>query len=416
MMPNILLLPTLSCPGSCVYCFGPRQPSPTMSPATTSATARWVAHLAEDSDWPAARPRAVNIIFHGGEPLVAGAAYYREALPLFRSQVRSAHVNYSLQSNLWLLDQEFSSLFRDFGVSIGTSLDGPEQIHDSQRGRGSFRRTMAGIELARGFGLRIMCVCTVTRESAKSAAEIFEFFSTHQMEFMFKAAVGGWAGEPCASYSLSAEEHAKLVTLMMVKYLASGGALHVPTIDSIFRSLVTRSGGAYIAGKCLGSQLAVGPDGGIYNCQHFVGMEDYRWASVHTDPDTRALRASPGWQAFQRRFNAVARECEGCSYLDICRGGCIYNALTESRTNGTTSLRDPACAAYRKVLDAALQQIQTAIASRRFEEERNGRCSSLHIIRDAMAGRKRSPRSTCVVPMPSTELQMGRIDEESFFG
>ena len=87
-----------------------------------------------------------EITFHGGEPLLAGIEWYRRVLPLVRERLPDARL--ALQSNLWLLDDELCRLFAEYGVSLGTSLDGPRPINDRQRGRGSYRRTMAGIAAA----------------------------------------------------------------------------------------------------------------------------------------------------------------------------------------------------------------------------------------------------------------------------
>ena len=108
-----------------------------MSRATVEAVVHWWGSF-DSTD-------SLEITFHGGEPLIPGIDFYRMALPLLRDGLTAREVRFSVQSNLWLLTDELCELFREYGISIGTSLDGPEAINDAQRGAGYFRRTMAGI-------------------------------------------------------------------------------------------------------------------------------------------------------------------------------------------------------------------------------------------------------------------------------
>ena len=136
-----MLVPSLACPASCAYCFGPHTGGPPLRQETVAAIVRWQQALGDNE--------TLEITFHGGEPLVPGVKFYRMALPLLREGLAPRRVRFAIQSNLWLLTDELCELFREYGVSLGTSLDGPEPVNDAQRGQGYFQRTLAGIERAR---------------------------------------------------------------------------------------------------------------------------------------------------------------------------------------------------------------------------------------------------------------------------
>jgi uncharacterized protein len=71
--------------------------------------------------WDNRRDR--KILFHGGEPLLAGHEWFEYALRAFTRELEH-RVQFSVQSNLWLLDQRFADLFARYQVNVGTSLDG----------------------------------------------------------------------------------------------------------------------------------------------------------------------------------------------------------------------------------------------------------------------------------------------------
>ena len=118
---RLMLVPSLACPASCAYCFGPHEGWEVMRQETVEAVVRWQSALGGDEP--------LEITFHGGEPLVPGIDFYRMALPLLRDGLSPRPVRFAMQSNLWLLTDELAELLREHDVSIGTSLDGPEAIN-----------------------------------------------------------------------------------------------------------------------------------------------------------------------------------------------------------------------------------------------------------------------------------------------
>ena len=104
----------------------------------------------------------IDITFHGGEPLIAGFKWYQRNLPLLQERF-GERLRLHMQSNLWLLDGDFCKLFRNYHLSLGTSLDGPEHINDLQRSAGYFRRTMEAIKRARVHGMSIGCIWYIYR-------------------------------------------------------------------------------------------------------------------------------------------------------------------------------------------------------------------------------------------------------------
>jgi uncharacterized protein len=350
---HLMLVPSLACPASCIYCFGPHEGGPSMRRETVEAVVRWQDALDDSAE-------TLEITFHGGEPLVPGVDFYRVTLPLLRDGLAPRTVRFAIQSNLWLLTNELLELFREYSVSIGTSLDGPEHINDAQRGRGYFRRTMNGIERARAHGMDVGCICTFTAQSAKHTDEVFDFFVREGIGFSIHAALPplGHSGD---GWALSPEAHGRLLVDMLDRYLANASRIRISTLDAMSRSVSAGHGAICTFGDCLGEYLAVAPEGGIYSCQRFAGMEQYRLGNVHDCPTMDDLSAAPFWQVLQNRQERLEEECGDCPQLDFCRGGCPYNVLAANGSSFDSTLRDPHCSAYRRafsvITDRALEEV-----------------------------------------------------------
>ena len=370
---HLMLVPSLHCPASCHYCFGPHADGESMTRATVEALVRWQNALGERGP--------LDLTFHGGEPLVPGIEFYRMALPLLRDGFAPRQVHLGIQSNLWLLSDELCELFREYGVGIGTSLDGPEAINDAQRGPGYFQRSMAGIERARAHGLDVGCICTFTPQSARQAREVLGFFLREGLSFTIHAALPPLdTRNPRNPFSvrkrvsglsdlwLSPQAHGELLVEMLELYLPNADRLRIGTLDSLCRSVSAGHGGICTFSACLGHYLAVGPQGDVFSCQRFAALPEYRLGNVHNCPSQEELSSSPVWRTFQDRQERVQQECGDCSYWRNCRGGCPYNALAASGGRFDGSLRDPHCAAYQRIFSHITERALTDV----FSEENLG--------------------------------------------
>lgn len=351
MALNLMLIPSASCPAHCEYCFGPRGESPVMSEDILKKAVSLLYHSLEK-----AIPQTIDIVFHGGEPLTVGYKFYVMALPLIRKAFPNHSLKLSVQSNLWLLDRKMCDLFADHGVLLGTSLDGPKQITDNQRGPGYFERTMEGIGLARRRGLGVGCICTFTAQSASRFDEIMDFFEEEALEFSFHASVQPLTYQhfdygnptPPSRWTLTPEGFGNLLVNISDRYINSLQKNRIRTIDFMARGISTGSGILCTFRECLGNHLAVGPDGGIYPCQRFTGNQAFRLGLVQEAMEIDSLKDSKPWQLLRRREENIKEECGDCQHYSYCRGGCPYNALAAG--NGRLlSLKDPYCSAYDMV-------------------------------------------------------------------
>lgn len=96
--------------------------------------------------------RALQIDFHGGEPLLVGKHRFREICRSFRNSLDPiVDLRLAIQTNATLVDEDWVNLFEEFRVSPGVSLDGPQPYNDKYRvdfqGRGTYQRVVRGLSL-----------------------------------------------------------------------------------------------------------------------------------------------------------------------------------------------------------------------------------------------------------------------------
>lgn len=94
----------------------------------------------------------IAIVFHGGEPLLAGPSRIDEYCQIVRSIV-PARVEFGIQTNATLLNERLLCVLAAHDVRIGVSLDGNESANDLNRrlrsGGATYARTARALELLR---------------------------------------------------------------------------------------------------------------------------------------------------------------------------------------------------------------------------------------------------------------------------
>jgi len=255
-----------------------------MDIATVNDVVEWVSSLGKER---------VTFTFHGGEPLLAGADFYREALPLLATGLSSANPEFAMQSNLWLLTPEIADILASYHVPIGTSIDGPASITDVQRGEGYFEKTMRGYRIARDHGLQVSFICTFTSRSFRKKEEIVQFFKENGFTLKIHPALPSLRNDNPERWALDPDDYGDLLVYLLDVSLENIGSFEIMNINDLCKCVVFHHGTVCTFVDCMGSTFAVGPDGSIYPCYRFVGMPGYAMGNVADRPSLAELAESP---------------------------------------------------------------------------------------------------------------------------
>jgi uncharacterized protein len=117
--------------------------------------------------------------WQGGEPTLAGPAFYEQALYLQKKYAGNKKIENSIQTNATLLDESWCRFLKRHRFLVGISIDGPREIHDyHRRGVGhtsTWEKVMRGINLLRDYSLPFHTTTAISRHSSRYPVEIYEF-------------------------------------------------------------------------------------------------------------------------------------------------------------------------------------------------------------------------------------------------
>jgi len=302
--------------------------------------------------------KKARLTMHGGEPLAAGHSVITSIMEGLHQRFGADGYSISLQSNLWLLDDKFCDICKKYKVEIGTSLDGPMELNDSQRGEGYFAKTMAGIDRARSHGLEVGCIATFTQNTAHRWREVFDFFLNNGLHFSIHPAVSSL--DRTSGLELAPKRYAELLCDMLDYYQLNRHRIRITSLDQLCQSVAFGEGKVCTYMDCYNMFLVLDPSGGIYPCQRMAGKPEYRIGTLDDNPSLSQLLDSNAARKFLGRETAIKENCCKCPHYAYCKGGCPYNAWAGGA--GPTAT-DPYCEAYRAVFEHIKRGLEDEMSS-----------------------------------------------------
>jgi uncharacterized protein len=177
---------TLRCNHSCKYCQVSRQSE------DRSAFDMTVPMADQAIDFTFRSPAsAIKIEFQGGEPLLNfDLIEYIVLKSEARNEAERRNLAFVIATNLSVLNADILGFCREHNISISTSLDGPQDLHNANRpnyGNDSYRVTIEGIKQTRAIlGMdRVSALMTTTKASLHRAKEIIDEYTNQGFRSIF---------------------------------------------------------------------------------------------------------------------------------------------------------------------------------------------------------------------------------------
>lgn len=298
-----------------------------------------------------------SFAFQGGEPTLAGLAFYRRMTQLQKQRQKpGVRVQNALQTNGYVINEEWAQFLHDEDFLVGLSLDGPAEIHNENRvdsvGKGTFTRVMNAARLFNKHKVQYNILCVVTGKNARSIEKIYRFYRKNGFDHLqFIPCLEPLEGERGAeNYHLSVKAYGSfLIRIFDLWYadLQRGDYVSIRHIDNwLSIALGEQPEACNMCGQC-SVQFVVEGDGGVYPCDFYV-YDEWRLGTLGETPLADMANGDVA-----KRFIAaslpIPEKCRACRWGALCRNGCRRDRVAPP--NG-----DPAenyyCDAIRAFFDA----------------------------------------------------------------
>lgn len=282
----------------------------------------------------------MTLIYHGGEPLVRGLDFYKFASKKIQ-QLGKHKVDACIQTNGTLIDDKVADFLIEQNLSCGISLDGPEELHDSNRyfhnRKGSFKKSMEGIKKLRERGRNPGALTVITKKSLPRVKEMYNFFNQNKLNFQLNPIdLTGRAKDENPNLVITPQEYGQvLVELFDCWYNDTNTNIKITNLFEAMQSITDgqHRGCLYSTSSCGRKYLGVNPLGDVYPCSRFTSNDKFLMGNVHKESIDTMFEASI-FKEFNSR-NQGLEECKPCEYESLCNGGCTSRAYSQSGEIGT---------------------------------------------------------------------------------
>lgn len=274
--------------------------------------------------------RRAAVIFHGGEPLLAGI----DNLVTFARKVKSAasgvEVDFGMQTNGLLLTDDVLDKLQAEGIAVSLSIDGPREAHDlhrtTRKGRSSFDRVEAALERLKRRPEIFAGVIAVI-DAATAPETLFSYFSGHSV--------------PKVDFLLPDSHHDRqppgrdrdpsLYERWMIEafdvWLDRYPELPLRTFEALLDVAAGLPSGTDAFGFGDVSLLSVETDGTWHDLDVFkvAGDGATRLAGSVMDTPIEQLASSTAIATHRRLLtkSGLSDTCRACEVVDVCGGGSV---------------------------------------------------------------------------------------------
>ncbi len=343
---EIIVKTTGACNATCVYCSAGS--GPTGKRKLSVETARLLCDRAVRL-LDGGRFDRIRFLWHGGEPLLLGKAFFRE----LASFARPGLMDHRLQTNLTLLDPEWIDILAPLigPDGIGTSVDPFDDVRRLGDDGGYTDRWLRALDLLDQADWRVGCVYVLHRRGLQRARELYWFFrnlrdnSTLSLRVNPLLRVGRARSGECDDLSLAPGEYGSFLIALARVWLSDRRRLILSPIRDIVRAWETGGGvrSCDLAGRagCMDTHLGIDADGNVYNCGRAVDADGLRFGNLREVSLADCLD-HPSRQILRDREDTLLEgRCGTCPHWRLCHGGCPYESHAASeRAHQPTSLCD----------------------------------------------------------------------------
>jgi uncharacterized protein len=293
-----------------------------MTPEVWSAAARRIGeHVA------AHHLRRVEVVLHGGEPLLAGTTRLTAIVQAIRAAVPTGvRVAVGMQTNGVLLTDRILAALLEQRIQVGVSLDGTAADNDAHRrnarGEGSYAEVERGLRHLlhpRYRPIYAGLLCTVDPATDPVATyEALLRFSPPALDVLIPHAT--WATRPPREGTPVGDW---LVAAFDRWYDAPRKETRIRLFEAIIALICGGAGRSDYVGVSPAAVAVVETDGALEQTDALKSAYEGAAAtglSVHAD-SFDAMLAHPGVVARQIGAEALAAECQSCDIRDVCGGG-----------------------------------------------------------------------------------------------
>ncbi len=325
---DLLIKPTLDCNAHCIYCHS-LKPLDRMSIELVETIFRkWSAFSAKEGI------EQLSINWHGGEPMIMGASFYRAVMALERKYFSPRKISHSMQSNVCLYKGEIREVVLDLlsERSIGACLDPYHPTRLLPGGTDYYSQSVEGCIRLMDDGFGVNMIYVVHKQSIDVVEQVYYFFKNLGVSNVLFHPLEEFQGP---DYRLTPEEWAEFLMRLWEVWEQDDFTLTIfPLSDWGERIMFGEPVESCEHGPARSKDqlhLVISPTGDLYPCHRFQDKDIFRIGNIGTMSFDEIVQHE--WaHLLNHTKNNLSGVCSACEFMPLCMGGCVATHDSDRRT------------------------------------------------------------------------------------
>ena len=347
---NVVVKLTNSCNFACTYCsVGDPDDTKIMSMATLKKMINGLPELLEHL-----QDNKISFIWHGGEPLLMSREFYREAMDYVQQKLIGRDISFKMQTNGYLIDNEWIEFFKEYDINVGISLDGYQELHDASRctkdDKPTFTVIMSKIQLLRDAGLEVGVLMVLNTAEAIDADKLFAFITENRLSCKIHSVYPCGRAEKRDDVATVYQSYVELMKVLYRKMMECDIEVTIDPITDMNEAILTDQcmGECSYAGTCGKDFLCLFEDGGVSFCGRHTNDFGLNYGNVHEKTVFDLYYSESANKIRNRQLVLRENVCASCQDYELCHGGCAFEAAL---ANGNIDTAYPNCKEWRQLID-----------------------------------------------------------------
>lgn len=277
----------------------------------------------------------ITILWHGGEPSLAGINYYKEIYDYILPKFPYAEFEIDMQTNGTLIDSEWIKFCKDYNMPIGSSYNATQEDlrHTLEANElGSQEHTIfdafENIKKAISENVSGGVIDVMTKENHCRIKEIYEFYKDQGVNACFNEIHSAGEAEKHDFLFITKQdkEEYKKTTVDYFTHWANDKDercfLDRYASDYIQVLLTGQSYICHNGNRCVNHWIGINSNGDLYPCDRAL-PEKYRIGNVMEFSKMEEIYNSPKYKIYaEERNSKLNNRCVNCVAYHYCNGNC----------------------------------------------------------------------------------------------
>lgn len=315
----------------------------------------------------------VNVIFHGGEPLIVGEEKILEFIRIIETAVgNAAKVNFSLQTNGTLINESLLSKFEEMNVGVSLSIDGNAAAHNRHRkyvsGKDSFADVLnAATSLKKHPNIFEGVIGVI--DPLNDPREVLAFFSDNElfnMDLLLPDST--YVDKPIGrdnNPNLYVDWLKESFRLWFEEYQD----LSFRTYEGILSSLLGVKTESDTFGLGCLDYLTIETDG-TYHTTDILKITYENASSMNMHLEGASIEKALSDKSIEKynellSFDSLASKCKSCKWVNVCGGGSLPHRYSENNGFDNPTVY---CKEMYELIEYAQKLLEKAIETEKDEQ------------------------------------------------